>query len=168
MIEASVKNADGGVKITEEVAEALSQIVDRAQKVGDLIAEIAAASNEQALGIEQVNTAVASMNQVTQQNAANSEESASAAEQLSSQARELANMVATFSLSDTVGGRRSAQVSNYAPPKHLPSPQAFRKPVIAALPDKSKNAPPPAKASAPKAVKASEVIPLDDDELSEF
>jgi len=114
-----------------------------------------------------VNTAVASMNQVTQQNAANSEESASAAEELSSQARELANMVGTFALSDTVGGRRSAQASNYAPQKHLTSQQSFRKPVIAALPDKSKKAP-PAKAPATKAVNASEIIPLDDDELSEF
>jgi len=162
MIEESVKNADGGVKITEEVAKSLSRIVDRAGKVGDLIAEIAAASNEQALGIEQVNTAVASMNQVTQQNAANSEESASAAEELSSQAAELANMVSEFKLSSVGGGGHSM-------PKHtLPKPQ--HRPVVAALPDKSKKAAGISGKSAKpaKAVNASEVIPLDDDELSEF
>ncbi|MDR2693778.1 MAG: methyl-accepting chemotaxis protein [Chitinispirillales bacterium] len=99
MIEESVKNAAGGVIITEEVAKSLSQIVDRTGKVGDLISEIAAASNEQALGIEQVNKAVAQMNQVTQQNAANSEESASAADEMRGQATKLAALVGEFKLS---------------------------------------------------------------------
>jgi len=99
MIAESVKKADGGVKITEEVAKSLEQIVDRISKVGDLIAEIAAASKEQAQGIEQVNTAVANMNQVTQSNAASAEVSASAAEELKSQAAELANMVNAFKIS---------------------------------------------------------------------
>ena len=103
MIEESVKNADGGVKITEEVARSLGQIVDRTAKVNDLIGEIAAASNEQSLGIEQVNVAVAQMNQVTQRNAASSEESASASEELSSQASELANLVHSFKLSSHGG-----------------------------------------------------------------
>ena len=161
MIEESVKNADGGVKITEEVAKSLNQIVDRVGKVGDLIAEIAAASNEQALGIEQVNTAVAQMNQVTQQNAANSEESASAAEELSSQASELANMVSEFKLSGG-GHGHSAGGARHA----LPPPKPQHKPVVAALPDKSGKSKSSAKSA--KAVKAEEVIPLDDDELSEF
>jgi len=161
MIEESVKNADGGVKIAEEVATALNQIVDRAQKVGDLIAEIAAASNEQAIGIEQVNTAVAQMNQVTQSNAANSQESASAAEELSAQAGELAKMVSEFLLTNTGGGRRSAPASNYKTVKRLPPPP--QRPATAAITDKSKKTP-----TASKAVKAEEVIPLDDDELGEF
>jgi methyl-accepting chemotaxis protein len=160
MIEESVKNADGGVKITEEVAKSLGQIVDRTQTVGDLIAEIAAASNEQALGIEQVNTAVASMNQVTQQNAANSEESASASEELSSQAAELANMVNEFKLSVGNSGGMGARRS-------LPPPRPQQRPAVAALPNKSATATAIASKSA-KAVKSSEVIPLDDDELGEF
>jgi methyl-accepting chemotaxis protein len=164
MIEESVKNADGGVKITEEVAKSLSQIVDRTGKVGDLIAEIAAASNEQAQGIEQVNTAVAQMNTVTQQNAANSEESASAAEELSSQAAELANMVSAFTLS--AGGAHSGHGARRA----LPPPPQKQRPIIAALPDKSggkaKHAGKPAKPA--KAVKAEEIIPLDDSEMGEF
>ena len=98
MIEESVKSAEEGVRITEDVAKHLTLTVERAGKVADIIAEIAASSKEQALGIEQVNTAVAQMNQVTQENAANSEESASAAEQLNSQAEELANLVNGFKL----------------------------------------------------------------------
>jgi len=108
MIEESVKNADGGVKITEEVAKSLGQIVDRTAKVSDLIGEIAAASNEQSQGIEQVNVAVAQMNQVTQRNAASSEESASASEELSAQAAELSNMVHSFRLTSGGGLRSTA------------------------------------------------------------
>ncbi|MHC4662721.1 MAG: methyl-accepting chemotaxis protein [Planctomycetota bacterium] len=120
LIEESVKNSEGGVRITEDVAKTLGEIVDSATKVNDLVAEIAAASSEQAQGIDQVNTAVAQMNKVTQQNAANSEESASAAEELNSQAEELAGMVGTFSLSGNGGnggalGRLGAGVQRFAP-----------------------------------------------------
>jgi len=156
MIEESVKNADCGVKITDEVAKALHQIVDRVGKMGGLIAEIAAASNEQAQGVEQINNAIASMNHITQQNAANSEESASAAEELSSQAAELSNMVAAFTLSSGKSGSRGGYANNnrrgFASQKKqvaLPAPKA----VIA---------------KSAKAVKSEEIIPLDDGDLMEF
>ncbi len=85
MIDESVKNADGGVKITEEVAKSLGEIVESIAKAGDLIIEIATASAEQAQGIEQVNAAVTQMNKVTQE--------------FSSQAAGLAEMVSSFKLS---------------------------------------------------------------------
>jgi methyl-accepting chemotaxis protein len=164
LIEASVKNADSGVIITKEVAKSLDDIVDRTEKMGELIGEIAAASNEQAQGIEQVNKALAQMNQVTQSNAANSEESASAAEELSSQADELSTMVSEFTLSDGGGNGQNGQSG-------LPGPRKF-----AAIADKktagktkvaggwvSANFARPA-----KSVRAEEIIPLDDEELSEF
>jgi methyl-accepting chemotaxis protein len=119
MIDESVKNADGGVKITEEVAKSLGQIVSRTSKVGDLIAEIAAASNEQSQGIEQVNIAVAQMNEVTQRNAANAEESASASEELSNQALELAEEVRTFKLKGK--NAQSRHVSHEGGWRGLPS-----------------------------------------------
>lgn len=99
MIEDAVKNADDGVSITEEVAKVLGEIVDGASRVNDLVAEISAAAGEQTQGIEQINTSVSQMDQLTQQNASNSEESASAAEELNSQAEELRRMVAEFKLS---------------------------------------------------------------------
>jgi uncharacterized phage infection (PIP) family protein YhgE len=102
MIEEAVKNADGGVQITEEVAKALEEITGGTKQVSDLVAEIAAAAAEQSQGIEQVNTAVSQMDQVTQQNASNSEESASAAEELNSQAEELQRMVSEFKLTNSV------------------------------------------------------------------
>jgi len=157
MIEESVKNADGGVKITEEVAKSLNQIVDRVGKMGGLIAEIAAASNEQSQGVEQINTAVAQMNQVTQQNAANSEESASAAEELSSQAAELSNMVSAFTLSSGGGsGSRGGQANR----RGLPPPVRKQ----AALPAPKFSG---AKAAS-KSMKSSDIIPLDDEDLGDF
>ena len=98
MIEDAVKNAEGGVTISQEVAEALTEIATGATNVNELVAEIAAASDEQAQGLEQINTAIGEMDSVTQNNAANSEESASAAEELSAQAQELRGMVETFRL----------------------------------------------------------------------
>ena len=108
MISESVKNAEDGVKIAVDVSKSFDSIVTSVKKVNDLITEIAAASQEQSQGIDQVNTAVAEMDKVTQQNAANSEESASAAEEMSSQAEELQNMVAQFSLSQSAGQRKTA------------------------------------------------------------
>ncbi len=89
MIEGSVKNANHGVEIAGEVSKVLDGIVQSIGKTTDLISEIAAASQEQAQGIDQVNTAVAQMDKVTQQTAANAEESASASQELTSQAHSL-------------------------------------------------------------------------------
>jgi methyl-accepting chemotaxis protein len=102
MIEESVKNAKNGVDIATEVGKVLEEIVQRIGKTTDLVSEIAAASSEQAQGIDQVNTAVAQMDKVTQQNAANAEESASASEELSAQAEQMNNIVQE--LVNLVGG----------------------------------------------------------------
>jgi len=167
MIEESVKNADSGVKITEDVAQALSKTVERAAKVSDLIAEIAAASSEQSQGVEQINNAVASMNQITQQNAANSEESASASEELSSQASELANMVGSFKLTavyDSYSTRAPLKIG------HKPAQQS-KTVRMAAIGDARNGHVAPGAAKTTKTmrtVKSEEVIPLDDDELMEF
>jgi methyl-accepting chemotaxis protein len=93
MIEESVKNAKNGVDIAGEVGKVLEEIVQSIGKTTDLVSEIAAASAEQAQGIDQVNTAVSQMDKVTQQNAANAEESASASEELSAQAESMNEVV---------------------------------------------------------------------------
>ena len=114
MIEGSVKNADNGVTISQEVATVLDGISDNNRKVNDLVGEIAAASNEQAQGIGQINSAVGQMDQVTQSNAANAEESASAAEELSAQAAQLNMMVGQ--LQSLVGESTVGQTSPNAKP----------------------------------------------------
>ncbi len=101
MIEESVKNADNGVQLNMEVLRNLDEINSQVMKVGEVMGEIAAASEQQSQGVDQINTAVEQMNQVTQQNAASSEQSASASEQLTGQAEEMKSLVASFSLSNS-------------------------------------------------------------------
>lgn len=105
MIDESVKNCKNGVDISAEVSKTLEEIVQSISKTTDHVGEIAAASQEQSQDIDQVNTAMAQMDKVTQQNAANAEESASASEELSAQAEALQAMVQEFVLSKA--GRRS-------------------------------------------------------------
>lgn len=104
MIEEAVKNAEGGVKISNSVADILKDIMSSASKVSDFIAEIAAASKEQAVGLSQINKAVSEMDKVTQSNAAGSEESAAAAEELSAQAESLGSIISAFRISNGAGG----------------------------------------------------------------
>ncbi len=86
MIEQSVDASRNGVTIAGDVGVALNSIADTGNRVNALIEEISAASQEQAQGIEQVSRAVSQMDQVTQQNAANAEESASSGQELTRQA----------------------------------------------------------------------------------
>ncbi|MBI1319995.1 MAG: PAS domain-containing protein [Candidatus Hydrogenedens sp.] len=99
MIEGSVKYAEGGVAISEQVGKALSDIVERSEKVSNFIAEIATASKEQASGLEEINKAVRQMDQITQSNSANSEETASAALELNTQSESLTEIIARFKIS---------------------------------------------------------------------
>ncbi|HTZ39919.1 MAG TPA: methyl-accepting chemotaxis protein, partial [Syntrophales bacterium] len=78
LIEGTVKKVKEGSELVERTNAAFSEVSKSAAKVDDLVAEIAAASGEQAQGIGQVNKAVSEMERVTQQSAANAEESAAA------------------------------------------------------------------------------------------
>jgi methyl-accepting chemotaxis protein len=102
LIEEAVKNSENGVAINAEVLKNFQEIAEKTNKVSQVVAEIAAASDQQDQGISQLNRAVEQLNQLTQQNAANAEESASAAEEMSSQSEEMRSMVAGFKL--TVSG----------------------------------------------------------------
>lgn len=93
LIEGTVLKVEAGSELMNRTNDAFTQVADSASKMGELVAEIAAASKEQAQGIEQVNKAVTEMDKVTQRNAANAEESASAGEEMSAQAGQLMEMV---------------------------------------------------------------------------
>jgi methyl-accepting chemotaxis protein len=97
LIEESTTNAKNGVEIATEVTKVLEEVVEGIGKTSELVGEIAAASQEQSQGIDQVNTAVNQMDKVTQQNAANAEESASASEELSAQAETMNQIVSQLS-----------------------------------------------------------------------
>jgi methyl-accepting chemotaxis protein len=77
LIEGSVKRIKTGSEMVKQTSEGFGSVANKASKVGELLAEIAAASKEQAQGIDQVNQAVAQMNELTQKNAAQAEELAS-------------------------------------------------------------------------------------------
>jgi methyl-accepting chemotaxis protein len=99
LIGESMSLTEQGEELSGKVGEKLSEIVGAVGKVSEIVATIAQASREQADGIEQSNKAMAQMDQVTQQAAANSEETSSAAEELAAQAQELAALVGRFQLS---------------------------------------------------------------------
>ena len=109
LIEGTVKKVKDGSDLVSRTNEAFQQVAGSSSKAADLVAEIAAASNEQAQGINQINTAVTELDKVTQQNAANAEESASAAEEMSAQAETMQGMVGE--LVAMVGGAGKAAES---------------------------------------------------------
>ena len=115
LIEGSKLNADNGVHASEGFTAILMEITTSVKKVTDLIAEVSAASTEQAQGIDQVNTAISQMNQVTQQNAANSEESSSASEELAAQAQQMEQVV--VQLRSVVEGTRTRRQGASAIPE---------------------------------------------------
>jgi methyl-accepting chemotaxis protein len=156
MIEESVKNSKNGVDIANEVGKVLEDIVGGIGKTSELVSEIAAASQEQAQGIDQVNTSMAQMDKVTQQNAANAEESASASEELSAQAEQMNASVGE--LAAMVGGSTASTTARHTskPKTRLSnSDQAFHQIAGGTSGRASRTT---AKAAAAKA------IPLDDGE----
>ncbi|WP_303869088.1 methyl-accepting chemotaxis protein [Acetobacterium wieringae] len=98
MIEGSIKKVDDGTKIATTTAVALNQIVEDVAKVSSIVENIAIASNEQAIGISQINQGIMQVSEVVQMNSATSEESAAASEELSSQAELLREQAARFTL----------------------------------------------------------------------
>jgi methyl-accepting chemotaxis protein len=134
MIEGSVQAARNGVDISGEVSKSLEAIGASASKVNALVAEIASAAREQSGGIGQINQAVSLMDKVTQQNAANAEESAAASEELASQAEQQRACVSD--LQTLVGGKARVDGSAPRPAGHLTAGSHGRasKPAVAGQP----------------------------------
>jgi methyl-accepting chemotaxis protein len=98
LISDSVNKTAEGTQQVENAGNTMHEIVTSVKRVSDIISEIAAASQEQSIGIEQVNDAIMKMDDVTQQNTALVEEAAAAAESMMEQADELMNAVSVFQL----------------------------------------------------------------------
>ncbi|HVP77890.1 MAG TPA: methyl-accepting chemotaxis protein [Thermodesulfobacteriota bacterium] len=97
LLENTMKAVKKGNELTQSTQDAFRENIDIAVKHTKLIEEIAAASGEQAQGIEQVATAVVQMNQVTQVNAASAEESASASQELNAQVEQVNGIIRELS-----------------------------------------------------------------------
>ncbi len=93
LIEKTIKAVKNGNEMTNSTQEAFRANAELSGKISQLVDEIATASEEQAHGIAQVNTAVAEMDKGTQQTAATAEESASAAEEMNAQAQQMRGYV---------------------------------------------------------------------------
>ena len=157
LIKDSVDKVNSGSELVSQTGESLREIVDSVKKVGDIIAEIAAASAEQTAGIEQVNMAVTSLDEMTQQNAALAEETSAASAAMSDNAADMQRTMAFFNTS-----------GSYSAP-----PPARQTPVPAATPVRAapKPAPTPRAAVSSKPVKpapASSSYDNDEEEWEEF
>jgi methyl-accepting chemotaxis protein len=98
LIGESVEKVDAGAKLVGSAGRTMDEIVAAVKKVSDLVADIAAASQEQSSGIQQVNTAVTQMDHVVQQNASLVEEATAATEAMKAQSANLLQLVARFRL----------------------------------------------------------------------
>ncbi|MBI4772696.1 MAG: chemotaxis protein [Deltaproteobacteria bacterium] len=162
LIEGTVQRITSGSDILSRTSETFGSVNSSVSKVGELVAEIAAASGEQAQGIDQINKAVAEMDKVIQQNAANAEESASASEELNAQTEQMNEMVGE--LLALVGGKRShpsRPVSKGAGGKDLKAAAPYNATVRKKIPlDRS--------AGQGKQVDPKRLIPLESPDLSAF
>jgi methyl-accepting chemotaxis protein len=158
LIEDTVKKSHDGSELVIKTNESFDKVATRTAKVGELVGEIAAASNEQALGIGQVNSTVVEMDKSVQQNTASAEESASAAEELSTQAEHLKSIVKDLEAL-VEGGVKDI--------KHI-SAAEDRSPATAS--NSTLTFPAIKKPTVPKVKKVSpeQVIPLDKDDFKDF
>jgi methyl-accepting chemotaxis protein len=161
LIEDTVVKVTHGSEVVSEANESFGLVADNASKVEGLVAELSAASTEQAQGIGQINSAVAEMDKVVQQNAANAEESASAGEEMNAQAVQMKSMVDELVVLIR-GGDNSQPTSRQLRPSSAPLPkiQPVEKPVAQKTAGVLKG----------KEVSPEAVIPMsiDDDDFASF
>ena len=98
LINTSVERVEQGTVLVDQAGVTMSEVVNSIRRVTDIMGEISSASSEQSMGVSQVGESVALMDQATQQNAALVEEMAAAASSLKTQAQELVDTVAVFKL----------------------------------------------------------------------
>jgi methyl-accepting chemotaxis protein len=108
LLEGTVKKIQSGSNMVSKTNEDFGKVAAGSKKVGGLVGEIAAASREQAQGIEQINIAMAEMDRVVQQNASNAEESAKASEGMNVQAEQMKKFVDHLVVLVGGNGKRTA------------------------------------------------------------
>lgn len=141
LISASVDKIGDGNVLVNKSGETMANIVTAIKRVNDIMSEIAAASSEQATGIQEVSNAVVQMDEMTQQNAALVEQAAAAADSMRQQSGELAQRVSVFKVGNN---RKPEQVSyarslngSHALPKEREVPKQRIKALNPAAPDAS-------------------------------
>ena len=146
LIQESVQRVTDGSDLVDQSGKRLGEIVSSVKRVTDIIAEITAASQEQASGIDQVNKAIMQMEESTQQNIALVEENSSASQSMREQAQELMRQVEVFKANRTEGqhtthapAKRAAHAVAAKPAAHTNGPKAaLKKPAAAAKSSEAK------------------------------
>ncbi|TYT74015.1 methyl-accepting chemotaxis protein [Desulfobotulus mexicanus] len=169
LIEGTVKKVENGSGLVTRTNQAFAEVSVSSERVGQLVAEIAAASKEQAQGIEQINKAVAEMDKVVQQNAANAEESASASEEMNAQAEQMKGMVQEL-VAMVGGAAASARRNTHSQPNYREESYSHPAPARAQAParqnhDRGLKRPPQTKG---REISPKQVIPMDDDDFGRF
>jgi len=165
LIESTIEAVKSGSELTLMTREAFKDNEAIAMKLGQLIEEIATASQEQAHGISQINIAVTEMDKVTQETAANAEESASASEELNAQAEQMKGYVEDLAVvvgGEAVGGYHARLTGTR---------MKAGKPVVRGKTPVTQLAPVAGKTLAPargRVVRPEEVIPLEEDDFKNF
>jgi methyl-accepting chemotaxis protein len=136
----SVQQVEAGTRQVDAAGRKMQDIVSSVGQVSELIAEIAAASQEQSSGIEQVSTAVTQMDQGVQQNASLVEEGTAATESMKAQAVALQRMVARFRIGAEAPVAPLADLASATPTPHA-MPLAARAPAVVQLRPLVKKAP---------------------------
>jgi methyl-accepting chemotaxis protein/methyl-accepting chemotaxis protein-2 (aspartate sensor receptor) len=155
IIETSIEQVKVGTEVAQQTKTSFDEILDGIKKTTDLIGEIAVSAKEQADGMNQIATAMGSVDQVTQQNAASSEETAAAAEELNAQAISMLESVAE--VSKLVGfdmQNDSFENSKKEPTRKIASKAPTKKITNKPISKTPSN--------------AQDVFPLDEDDLKEF
>ncbi len=160
LIEISIAKTAKGAELVARTDADFSEVARNAMKVGQLVGDISAASNEQAQGIEQVNLAVAEMDKITQQNAASSEDSAASAEELRFEAEKMKKAI--DELTRLVSGARSHNIDEQFRDGHVTMPVSGKRQFL----EEKKQ---PARISPrTRQLTPKQIIPLDDDDFRDF
>ncbi len=166
LIENTIKAVRKGNELTGATQEAFKENAEISRKIGELVDEIATASEEQSRGISQVNNAVAEMDKVTQATAANAEESAAAAEELNAQAEQMRVYVEDLVKVVEGGRRRGAAGADATAGRALRI--ASRTGTAPALPPPSGRRGRAASGRTTKSPDPARVIPMNDGDFNDF
>lgn len=115
LIEETVRKVSAGKNLVTEANDAFGQVTDSSTQIGAIVAEIAAASNEQAQGIDQINLAVNDMDKVVQGNARGAEEASSASEEMRSESKDIKSIIDALVV--MISGRLKPKSEKMATPK---------------------------------------------------
>ncbi len=163
IVEAILERIQGGQSLVAEANTAFARVEKGAHQLETLMGEIAAASDEQRHGLDQINTAVLEIEEIIQQNAANAQELASASQQMKSQSGHLRQFV--HRLIRLVGRVKSAAIAPASPRSRqgqAPKTGASTRP---SKPAQSAQKP---KKPSTQEVRPDQVLPLEEDDFDDF